>query len=86
MTMTMTTTLALSSISSSAAASSSKINVVPGNIPVPGLKNGMDYCKLGDSDLVVSKVCMGTMTVRSQLACFAQCCIYFVAFSTSHGI
>jgi hypothetical protein len=27
------------------------------NVKVPGLKNGMDYVKLGDSDLVVSKVC-----------------------------
>ena len=26
----------------------------------------MDYCKLGDSDLVVSKVCMGTMTFGRQ--------------------
>ena len=25
------------------------------NVSVPGLKNGMDYVKLGDSDLVVSK-------------------------------
>ena len=32
------------------------------NVAVPGLKNGMDYVKLGDSDLEVSKVCMGTMT------------------------
>mmetsp|Transcript_13163 Transcript_13163/g.32119 ORF Transcript_13163/g.32119 Transcript_13163/m.32119 type:complete len:435 (-) Transcript_13163:95-1399(-) len=61
--MTMTTTLALSSISTSAAAA--KIDV-PGNLAVPGLKNGMDYCKLGDSDLVVSKVCMGTMTYGEQ--------------------
>jgi hypothetical protein len=26
-------------------------------VAVPGLKNGMDYVQLGDSDLVVSKVC-----------------------------
>ena len=32
----------------------------------PGLENGMDYVKLGDSDLVVSKVCMGTMTFGEQ--------------------
>lgn len=32
------------------------------NKSVPGLKNGMDYVKLGSSDLVVPKVCMGTMT------------------------
>lgn len=31
-----------------------------------GLKNGMDYVRLGDSDLVVSKVCMGTMTFGVQ--------------------
>lgn len=31
------------------------------NVAVPGLRNGMDYATLGDSDLVVSKVCMGTM-------------------------
>jgi hypothetical protein len=34
-----------------------------GNVAVPGLKNGMDYMQLGDSDLVVSKVCMGTVRV-----------------------
>jgi len=33
---------------------------------VPGLENGMDYVKLGSSDLVVSKVCMGTMTFGEQ--------------------
>ena len=33
-----------------------------GNEKVPGLTNGMDYVKLGDSDLVVSKVCMGTVS------------------------
>jgi len=37
-----------------------------GNEKVPGLKNGMDYVQLGDSDLVVSKVCMGTMTYGEQ--------------------
>eukprot|EP00560_Eucampia_antarctica_P004866 CAMPEP_0197831846 /NCGR_PEP_ID=MMETSP1437-20131217/12360_1 /TAXON_ID=49252 ORGANISM="Eucampia antarctica, Strain CCMP1452" /NCGR_SAMPLE_ID=MMETSP1437 /ASSEMBLY_ACC=CAM_ASM_001096 /LENGTH=396 /DNA_ID=CAMNT_0043434939 /DNA_START=35 /DNA_END=1225 /DNA_ORIENTATION=+ len=37
-----------------------------GNKSVPGLKNGMDYIKLGSSDLVVSKVCMGTMTFGEQ--------------------
>ena len=41
------------------------------NIAVPGLQNGMDYTTLGgggggDSDLVVSKVCMGTMTFGEQ--------------------
>ena len=37
-----------------------------GNKAVPKLKNGMDYIQLGDSDLVVSKVCMGTMTFGEQ--------------------
>jgi hypothetical protein len=31
-------------------------------VAVPGLKNGLEYARLGDSDLVVSKICMGTMT------------------------
>jgi hypothetical protein len=33
-----------------------------GNRAVPKLKNGMDYVTIGDSDLVVSKVCMGTVS------------------------
>lgn len=37
------------------------------NVAVPGLENGMDYCKLGKSDLEVSKVCMGTMTFGEQV-------------------
>ena len=36
------------------------------NVAVPGLKNGMDYVKLGSSDLIASKVCMGTMTFGEQ--------------------
>lgn len=32
----------------------------------PGLKTGMTYNRLGDSDLVVSRVCMGTMTFGRQ--------------------
>ena len=36
------------------------------NKAVPSLKNGMDYIKLGSSDLEVSKVCMGTMTFGEQ--------------------
>jgi len=36
------------------------------NVAVPGLENGMDFCKLGSSDLEVSKVCMGTMTFGEQ--------------------
>jgi aryl-alcohol dehydrogenase-like predicted oxidoreductase len=35
-------------------------------VHVPGLQKGMDYCKLGTSDLEVSKVCMGTMTFGQQ--------------------
>ena len=38
----------------------------PGNQAVPGLQTGMDYVRLGDSDLIVSKVCMGTMTFGEQ--------------------
>jgi len=49
---------ALSSISASKA--------TVGNAQVPGLKNGMDFVKLGDSDLIVSKICMGTMTYGEQ--------------------
>jgi len=42
-------------------------NKVVKNVDVPGLKRGMDYVKLGGgSDLVVSKVCMGTMTYGVQ--------------------
>jgi len=51
-------THALSSIAASKA--------TVGNKAVPGLVNGMDYVKLGDSDLVVSKICMGTMTYGQQ--------------------
>jgi len=36
------------------------------NKAVSGLKHGMDYTKLGSSDLIVSKVCMGTMTFGKQ--------------------
>ena len=36
------------------------------NAAVPGLERGMDYVKLGTSDLEVSKVCMGTMTFGEQ--------------------
>jgi hypothetical protein len=41
--------------------SMSQYNAIVKNVAVPGLQNGMDYVTLGDSDLVVSKVCMGTM-------------------------
>lgn len=36
------------------------------NVAVPGLTQGMDYTHLGTSDLLVSKVCMGTMTFGKQ--------------------
>ena len=42
------------------------------NVAAPSLENGMDFVKLGSSDLEVSKVCMGTMTfgeVRYTAAC-----------------
>ena len=52
------------------------------NRNVPGLKNGMDYAKLGSSDLIVSRVCMGTMTfgevssaLRSFSMFFKECCM-----------
>jgi len=42
-------------------------NKIVKTVDCSGLKNGMDYVKLGgDSDLVVSKVCMGTMTYGIQ--------------------
>jgi len=41
-------------------------NSIISNKSVPGLKNGMDYTKVGSSDLIVSKVCMGTMTFGNQ--------------------
>ncbi len=37
--------------------SSHKYNAIVRNQKVPGLKHGMDYIQLGDSDLVVSKIC-----------------------------
>ena len=54
-------THALSSIAASKA--------TVGNKPVPGLVNGMDYVKLGDSDLVVSKICMGTVRSTNDYGC-----------------
>jgi hypothetical protein len=41
--------------------SMSQYDAIVKNVAVPGLQNGMDYVALGESDLVVSKVCMGTM-------------------------
>ncbi|KAL9183661.1 hypothetical protein ACHAXT_004517 [Thalassiosira profunda] len=55
--------LCVAALAGSAAAFSGAITK---NVAVPGLKNGMDYCKLGTSDLEVSKVCMGTMTFGKQ--------------------
>jgi len=55
-----------SSASSRLTSKNKKYNAVVKNAAVPGLKNGMDYQKLGGSDLVVSKVCMGTMTFGEQ--------------------
>jgi hypothetical protein len=46
---------------SKAAPLATSYNAIVKNVAVPGLQNGMDYVTLGDSDLVVSKVCMGTM-------------------------
>ncbi|KAI2493559.1 Aldo/keto reductase-like protein [Fragilaria crotonensis] len=40
--------------------------VISKTLTVPKLEKGMDYCKLGSSDLEVSKVCMGTMTFGNQ--------------------
>jgi len=61
-----TVLLTSSKFDSSYALSSSTSSVTTNNKAVPGLKNGMDYVKLGSSDLVVSKVCMGTMTFGEQ--------------------
>ncbi|GKY90465.1 hypothetical protein MPSEU_000020300 [Mayamaea pseudoterrestris] len=47
-------------------ARTSPYNAIVKNVFVPGLENGMDYTRLGDSDLVISKVCMGTMTFGEQ--------------------
>jgi hypothetical protein len=53
--------LGVRGLSTAAALATSKAASIK-TVAVPGLKNGMDYARLGDSDLVVSKVCMGTMT------------------------
>jgi aryl-alcohol dehydrogenase-like predicted oxidoreductase len=53
-------------LSSNIAESSNIVKGKKNNVPVPGLKNGMDYIPLGDSTLMVSKVCMGTMTFGQQ--------------------
>ena len=45
----------------SATSAAASASTVVENKSVPSLKNGMDYVKLGSSDLTVSKVCMGPM-------------------------
>jgi hypothetical protein len=52
---------AAAAAAASKAAPAKAYNAIVKNVAVPGLQNGMDYVTLGDSDLVVSKVCMGTM-------------------------
>jgi hypothetical protein len=55
------TVTAMSMSSSSSTTSTTKrtlfYNSIVSNKSVPGLKNGMDYIQLGDSDLIVSKIC-----------------------------
>lgn len=62
--MKVTITCLLSVLAGSASAYSGSITKKA--LAVPGLQNGMDYCKLGSSDLEVSKICMGTMTFGRQ--------------------
>lgn len=66
----MRSAIAVAAITSSNAFSAVPKTAVDGgavtNKQVPGLKNGMDYVKMGSSDLLVSKVCMGTMTFGKQ--------------------
>jgi len=66
-----TTVNALSSASTSTTTTNNKPKLavaspIISNKKVPGLKNGMDYTYLGSSDLLVSKICMGTMTFGNQ--------------------
>ena len=61
-----TTSIIYITLSLAAAGTSAFSGSITKNVAVPGLKNGMDYCKLGTSDLEVSKVCMGTMTFGEQ--------------------
>lgn len=63
--------------SATAAASSS---AVVENKSVPSLENGMDYVRLGSSDLTVSKVCMGTMVRHRKLSLIEQLCMHFLNF------
>lgn len=57
---------AFSAPTSTASQTKSKRKQIVKTEDVPGLTNGMDYVKLGDSDLVVSNICMGTMTFGNQ--------------------
>ena len=56
----------VSAFSATAASTASKRKNIVKTEDVPGLEKGMDYVKLGDSDLVVSNICMGTMTFGNQ--------------------
>lgn len=53
-------------LSSTPSTSTTSRNAIVKNEQVPGLEHGMDYVKMGSSELVVSKVCMGTMTFGEQ--------------------
>lgn len=60
-------TTMVSALSTSTAPSATRAaSAVKTNKSVPGLQSGMEYVTLGSSDLVVSKVCMGTMTFGKQ--------------------
>ena len=56
----------MSALSASPSALAAYSGPIARNVAVPGLRGGMDYCKIGSSDLEVSKVCMGTMTFGRQ--------------------
>ena len=58
--------LLLGAIGADAFSTTATPSSVVENKSVPSLDNGMDYVKLGSSDLLVSKVCMGTMTFGKQ--------------------
>lgn len=60
----------------SATASASVSAAVVENKSVPSLENGMDYVKLGSSDLTVSKVCMGTMVRHRNLSLIDLAAVY----------
>ena len=48
---------------SQVAADATRTKCLVKNVGVPKLKNGMDYVQLGDSDLIVSKVCSTSVRV-----------------------